>query len=500
MNIGVEEFQDLFLLIINKNNKSMRDLTNELIDYYLDQHINITGSDEKNIERFYVKFILDIISAELNLKDDRKDIKMLFEKYKTNDILNDRVMNSINYILNNENPTNVELISHVKLKIENLATWFRCNKNIRDMFGLVNNMKIQNISQTKEYFDNVIGLSRNIEKSIRDVNKDNQKHTEHIVSTDRESIKIAFQKYRENNMSGVIYTGLKGINRACGKYQGIAQGSSNVFAALSHNYKSEMLLSVAKWLKEYNNFKIKDGKTPVVLYISLENEANQNLMLWYQRIYGSITGKVDFDDKTEEEIIDDLYNYFKESNTVFVINRYLPSEFGVDSLKELIEDFEDSGHYVVSVIIDYLSQMKKPKADTKHDQIQQLYNWVRNYLGSKSITLWTAHQLNRGAAGIASNNNNSVKYFNENYLADCVDVIREVDNLWFLHIEKNHLEETFLTGNLYKKRYSPDARSKHSYFAYKFSSIGIIDDFINTKCQSVNNIYAENDAPQSTIF
>jgi hypothetical protein len=382
----------------------------------------------------------------------------------------------------------------------NVVIWYRCNKQIRDMFGFINNIKPADLVKSKQHYDKLIDLGRGIETSIRSIKNDESKHTESIVSTDKATIKEAFDRYKRSNMTGVIHTGLRGINAAYGKTKGAALGSSNIFAALSHNYKSEMLLSVAKWHRECNTFPVKDGKSPVVLYVSLENEASQNLMMWYQRLHGAITGTIDFENKSDEEVINDIYCYFKESDLTFVINRYLPFEFDVETLKELVEDYEEAGYYVVSVIIDYMSQMKKPKGDSKHEQIKNLYNYVRNYLQSKEITLWSAHQLNRDAAKIAATTNNAVKYFNESHMADCIDVYREIDNLFMLHIEKNHLGEPHLTINLCKKRYSSEARAKSTYAAYKFSDIGIIDDYNLPKNMSIQNIYSVDDETQDNVF
>lgn len=497
MIINIDIFNDVLLLIINNNTSQNKQLIFEIIDYYKNQPI--LSKDMIKIYDLYLNLLHDIIQSNLEKRSNSTDLMLLFNKYKMNSELekNKLILDNIEYILTNKDMISNDLLNMIEKRLRNLVTWHRCNKQIRKTFGYINNISLDlDDDKTNTYFNKVINMSRDIESSIRNIQSKNNLYIERIISSERSTIKKAFLQYKERNVTGSIKTGLQGLNRMCGGRESFKLGESVMFCALTHNFKSMMLLSIARWIKEYNSFDKKDGKKPLVLFISLENEAHENLLLWYKQIYHTLTNDVDIISESVEEVIDKIYNYFAESDITFVIDRYLPGEFGYDELVNLINDFEDKGYYIICTIIDYLSQMKKEADSNKVGNyllIKNLFNSTCNFLKSKGILFYTVHQLNRGASEIVSSGvPYPIKRFTENHLSDAIDVGREVDMIIFLHIEKNHLGEPYLTMKWYKHRYVNDTKEIDKFCCYKFSEVGIIDDY-GKKPTYVRSIYVDNE-------
>ena len=495
MLIDTNTFNDLLLLIINKNTSQNRQLALEILDHYNNQPK--LSNDNNDLYDLYTNLLTDVINGNFEKSKNKNDITVLFNKYKANKKLteNKLILDNLQYILLNDEEVSDKLLDMIDKKLRNLVTWFRCNKQIRSMFGYANNINIdsdENLISNK--FQKLIDMSRDIESSIRNVQSQDKLYIERIVSDKRDTIKNAFSLYKRRNVTGSIITGLQGLNKMCGKRESFKLGESIMFCALTHHYKSMMLLSMARWIKEYNTFDVRDGKKPLVLFISLENEAHENLLLWYKRMYHSLTNEYDITSVSEKEIIDKIYNYFAQNNVTFIIDRYLPGDFGYNELVNLVNDFEDKGYYIVACIIDYLSQMKKnyaamSKGAGNYVLLKNLYNATCNFLSSKGICLLTGHQLNRGASEIVSSGiPYPVKRFGENHLADAIDVGREIDFIIYMHIEKNHLGESYLTLKWGKHRYNDDTKEIDKFCAYKFSEIGIIDDY-GKKSTFIRNIY-----------
>lgn len=194
--------------------------------------------------------------------------------------------------------------------------------------------------------------------------------------------------YRNKNVRDVKYVAT--INKKIYEIQALLEGISKDIENVIDLHEAYDLLeqfsSVSRWEKDNKVIENKKGKRPLILFISLENDTCENLLMWYKKVYYTLTGKHDIASVSEDEVIDKIYEYFAESNTTFIMNRYLPNVFGYEELVHLVDSFEDQGYYIVSCIIDYLSQMKKSYNNN-------ISNITCEFLKSKSISLFTRQQL-----------------------------------------------------------------------------------------------------------
>ena len=365
------------------------------------------------------------------------------------------------------------------------------------MYGAMNRCAdmVDPVRQEEEFKSTLQQASELVDVLTNNDAVQNKEPVEHVDFSNRESIKRAMAKHKERSVAGVLRLGLQGVNRMLGERCGLARGESGVVYALPHNYKSGFLNSCVSWIPLYNLPPSDlNGKKPLVILFSLENEAFQNTVWIFRKIYETSNQK-SAKGLTDDEIISYAFDMFNEKGWTFIIERYQPSEFGAKEYRERIEYYENSGYSVVFAAIDYLNLAKKGRGENStsvgtHLLVRELFSFWCNYNKAKGITGMTAHPLNRKAGEIAmSGNTNVVKRFSLEHIADSVDVSREVDLEIFMHKEVNGNGVPYLTFFRGKHRYVDNTPEKHKYVAYRFSKFGIPDDIL-TEAQFVEDIYA----------
>lgn len=496
---------DAITLVLNDENTNVKNLVNELISIY-DEDKKISANVKNEVTQFCISVLKDISKFQISF-DNKDELLSSLLKFKTNPtvIRDSSAYDLLEKIINRERRVRKEKLEEIKTKIYNSILWYHISKKSRNMLDLVNRCSItEDHDKQTDFFGAIKETAQSIINEFDTKNDiffngldDANKSIERIDMSDKESIRRGLVQHKEKKGQG-FKTGLQGLNRMFGKLGGPTLGESICFNALSHNFKSGMLLSMAKWFVHYNNPKPgPNGELPTILLISLENEANQNLMMLFKDAYELAYGE-SADGKDDQFIIDYVYDYFNQNGFKLVVERKLGVSFGYNEYVELHEMYERSGHNVMITIIDYMNIMKKENSNDKGMrpdlQLRNLYSNMCNYTKNKSTMLITAHQLNREAASIASSNkHNVVKLFDMCHLADGMDPQREVDFVAFMHIETNQYGEPYLTIQKRKHRYVHDTDKKHNYVAYKFNHFGIPDD-VNGKDMSCKNIYAEDSA------
>lgn len=499
MLISPDLFLDCIILLIHDNSIRHQNVVKELIALYENEIKSGTGNKEKDqIVAFYIRIAKMIIAGQLDPSNTNECRHQLL-KIKSDPVLEKRrdLYDLLCDTFINREEMAKEKLEAIAQSIQNQLVWNRMNKVARNLFGGLTRSKdmVSVEDQTSSLRKLLVEIEEAVIVNSKDVESDHAAGMVDRVSFgDKDSMTAAIEKHEQRAVTGVIKTGLQGLNKFFGKEGGIALGESVVFNALSHNYKSGMLQSMAMWAALYNNPKVEGKKKPIVLMISLENEAFQNFIWISRKAYHQETGK-DAADLDNQELIDWTDQRFAESGFRLEILRYLPDQFGYEELVALISHYESIGFCVYMVIIDYMNNMRK-SADGKasgagnHLAVKELYSKCCNYTKTKGATLVTAHQLNRKAQELAnSGKSNAVKFFNSEHLADSMDVQREVDTSIYMHIEKNHEQFPFLTMYRNKRRYDDTTPEPDKFCAYPFLAGGIMDD-INGPKGYVKDIFA----------
>ena len=497
-------FIDAIILLVNCKDDKTIELVNQLLEIYADD-IRIHPENETPLIRSFVE-LLDKLKKLPNSEEGVIERSQLLIQFLTDPALqqDNIVYNSIKDLFNNiKDGIDNSQSSKIKKKLSNSILINRCNKITKRMFNKLSGC-LTTLDQDKQdvYLNDAINLARSIVEMTKSTDRLASGAIERVDFRNKESIEKSLKLYKEREEVFKLKTGLQGLNKMLGKRGAFALGECVAFYALNHNFKSGMLMTVARGLVKYNTPALIPGKTgtPLILFLSLENEANRNVMWFYRYAYEQTLKKSSVG-LSDAEIVAFLQEYYNEKGFDFIIERRDGSKYGYDEHVALIESYEAQGYWIVAVLIDYANKMKKnttgagASSKGNHNLIGDLFASLCTYHKTKGILFITAHQLNRKAQELAaSGKTNVVKYFTPDHVADSLDVSRELDLEIALHIERNQYGEKFLTAHRLKHRYVDDTPECDLYFAYPFVRYGElnlgIEDDINGPPMFTRDIYS----------
>lgn len=503
MQISSDLILDAISLYIGgRNNSSYKKIVTDFIKIIDDNNNGTIGIPESldMISQLYLDVLKTLLNEDIDTdKNDNSILLSTLLKYEANTSVqkNPSILTTLKELFNVSTTLSKKKIEFLSKKLTSAIDLHIANKYTRKLFKqMLDGEQTSDINKRITILDNIVSTAREL-TDILTTNNDNlntsnaDTYLQHINMNNKDDIRKAITRY-QNRTKHVFKTGLQGLNKMFGKLGGFKLGESITINALKHNYKSGLLMSFAKWIVLYNKPYIDPYRPgiPTILFITLENEADENIMWWFESMYVAAYGKPPMD-MTDDEIVDIVYDFFQNSGYTLIIERKLGADFGYDDYVNMYERYQKMGHRIVVSIIDYMNMMKKSNDSARSDlSLRELYNKMCNFNKNNMTTQISAHQLNRDAARLAVGTTNVVKKFNDSHYADGMDVGREVDMEIFIHIERNNHGVPFLTMCRGKHRYVNDTPQKDQYTAYKFSDYGIIDD-IDTENHETKNIYAD---------
>ena len=499
LNFSPDLFLDAINLISNSREVEHIKIIKELLALY-DDSDNLHSSVQDDLTIFYVQLLKDLVATDIDVENDRDQLAILL-KYENHSILMKypNVLTTLESIFKSDKKLKEKRIDQLVEKLLISIKWNVASRYTKRIFAKLQNCSIISDShRQKILIDEVLNSARSMVETISASNGVSiaSKYLEKVDMSDKEAI-LKSIKHFKTRVKFVFKTGLHGLNRMFGKLGGFKLGESITINALKHQFKSGLLMSFAKWIITRNPPYIDPERPgiPTILFISLENEANENIMWWFERMYVDLHGCMYPASMSDEEIVEIVYECFNKSGYRLIIERKLGANFGYDEYVQLYEMYSRSGYRIIASIIDYMNMMKKGNNQNSSGRsdlaLRELYTNMCNYNKNNGTTQISAHQLNRDAAKLVPGNTNVVKKFNDSHYADGMDVGREVDFELFIHIERNNDDVPYLTMSRGKHRYVNDTPEKDKYCAYMFHKVGIIDD-IDGEDQSVKNIYANN--------
>lgn len=497
MQITTDLLLDAIFVLINDNSERYQNAVKELISLRDEQNVGIESS-ESELADFYVRILNSIIVGNIDRRDPDA-LRNILLKFKSDKSYADHrgIVEDLKEAFMSHETISADKLGGMVQAIQNALLWHRANKAWRKASGRFSraassaNAEVQmmEMEDIKKELDNISSM-------FAEAN-DNAPAAEAFDTVNfhqRDTIRAGLKKNTARNISGIIKTGLQGLNRALGKAGGFVGGESIVFNALPHMYKSGILVSTALWSVIYNQIEAEPGTKPLIYLVSLENEAFQNMMNVFRKVYYNETG-MPADSMSDQDVEDWIVTYFEKFQTTLIIERHLPHKFGFKEFVSRISYFRTLGYTPKVAVIDYANLMRKDgdsqaSKGSRDLAVRELFSRLCNFTKNEGITFVTAHPLIRRASEIAANNTNAVKRFTPDLLAEGMDVEREVDVSIYLHKEKNHIGDEYLTFRLNKHRYVDDTPEAHKYFAYKFHDIGGIIDDLGKVPGFVTDIYA----------
>lgn len=196
-----------------------------------------------------------------------------------------------------------------------------------------------------------------------------------------------------------IITGIRGLNSLLSP--GYLSGCLYVYAALPGNYKSGILLKSHIDTLKYNDH-IKstlNGKTPISMYISMENTMVQTV----RRLWGALFPSADMSMFTVDEISEMINNELTATGMRSVILYYGYREKSTKDLEAIIRSYNDENNEVIAVFLDYIKRIRPGRTDaaataSEKSELHAIMNELKTIAAELNIPIVTAHQLNREAA------------------------------------------------------------------------------------------------------
>lgn len=494
MITGPEFFLDALCLSIYSADPSTKALIVQAINLFKAE-VAENAILDNSTTRIYIALMDDIVNSEIDLGSE-SEITTLLMKFSHSEVLakDPHFLDNIKDIIKHRKAVGKRRIDFLQAKLRTWVVHSVAEKNIRKIFG-----KLSNCSNTTDplkqeiIMNDVLEHSRTIVKAFEANSGVIDATVDFVDMSDKESVMRSLMSYNEKQHQNVVTTGLQALNRMFGPAGGPTRGELIAFAALSGHFKSGMLMAFARWMATLNTHTVPAGTKAAIVFISLENEINQNLIQWFREAYMTAFQAVP-DGLTDAQIVDYVVQMYSKRGVTLLVYRKLGEFFGYEEYCALISDLQAKGYHLVASIIDYMTLMRLPQGEANQAKaLQVLGQRLHEHANHNGITTITGLQFDTTAQQVAGNGQTyPIKRFDTSMLADCKGLIREFDFMAFLHIEENRLNGIRYLTCLWKKhRYVTPPPTEDRFFAYRFhKDFGICDDIMG-RDMSVTDIYAD---------
>ena len=249
-----------------------------------------------------------------------------------------------------------------------------------------------------ETVESLYQLSGGIQIAYNSVNMNSS--VNRFDSTDPDGMKTAIAQAKDlRAVNRVIITGERGLNNLLSP--GYVSGGVYVYMALPGCYKSGTLLDGHVSACMYNGH-IKEtlnGKTPISMYISMENTMAQTI----RRLWSLLYPNADMSMFTVDEICDMINQKMESQGFRSIILYYGYREKSTADLANIIRAFNTETTHVVCVFLDYIKRIRPARTDiaatqSEKTELHAIMNELKAIAANFEIPIITAHQLNRAAA------------------------------------------------------------------------------------------------------
>ena len=269
--------------------------------------------------------------------------------------------------------------------------------------------------------------------------------------------------------------------------------------------KSQILLKTAIDIRKYNTYvrPKNPDKIPAVLFITMENSIEETV----ERIFNMCASSDDIRNYTQKQVIKKLKNEgnltLTDKNNVDIIIRYYDNRsIDTNDLYGIIQDLDDEGIEVITLILDYLKRIRPAeKALNEKEELKNITNELKSLANYFDIPVITAQQLNRVAASVVdaaiqAKKEDVTRLVGRDGVAGAWEIIENSDVVIILNQEiKADTGELFMTFKLLKRRYRSSETSeklrKLDYFNHPYNpenSIQLLDDLEEPQSLSLTSL------------
>ena len=298
-----------------------------------------------------------------------------------------------------DNPT-IKTQAEVTRLCTVLADYIKFSKilKLKNSFISTLDMIDDDDANIKADVDTLYKLSTEIVNAYNVTNIANVSHT--FDTNDTEAMKNVVAETKDvRSADKVILTGIRGLNTLLSP--GYLSGCLYVYAGLPGNYKSGILLKSHVDTLRFNEHlkNTTNGKTPISMYISMENTMSQTV----RRLWSLLFPTADMSMFSVDEITEMINNTLTEKGMRSVILYYGYREKSTADLANIIRSYNDENNEVVAVHLDYIKRIRPGRTDAaatanEKAELNAIMNELKLICSQFNIPIVTGHQLNREAA------------------------------------------------------------------------------------------------------
>ena len=274
-----------------------------------------------------------------------------------------------------------------------------------------------------------------------------------------------------------------------------------MYLAFPGGGKSQILLKSALDIKKYNHVIPKNPDNhPCVLYITMENSVEETI----ERIFNMCVSSDDIRNYTPKQVIRKLreggHLKLTDDDNINIIIKYYPNKsISTDDLYGIINDLEDEGNEVISLVLDYVKRIRSAeRAKDEKEELKNVTNELKNLASYFDISVITAQQLNRSSASVIDSamqakKEDLAKLIGRDAVGSAWEIIENSDWVCILHQEvKVDTNQLFMTFKLIKRRYRSTEEDENlrrlEYFNHPYepgNDVKLMDDINLDKPLSV---------------
>lgn len=488
-------YLDTLCLLIYTSDEVSRALAEDVLKIF-EEDVKENPIVDNPETRFWLGIIQDIVGTKIDTSKSF-EVSAMMAKYRENPIAkaNPDLIDTLEEVFEGRASIGTARIDAMKNNINNYLIFYHTEKALKKATKLLSRFpNVVNAERQKEILDNVYEYAKAAVKAHEESIAVDVDQVDFVDFTDRNSIKKVMQINKTRKESSIIKFGLQGLNRMMDdKLLGVKPGECGCIISPSHHGKTYTLMNMARWVAMYNVPVVKPGLKPAIVFISLENELDENVNAWFRDAYVNIFHKKP-EGLSEDEMIDSVIAEYGKNGFSLLVFRRLANQFGFDEYQALIKKIQSAGYHVIASFIDYISLMKVNEiagGATRALQLQQLVRDMKTFANHEQIFTMTAMQIDReGAKQLGGGNTYIVKRFSPANLADCSYAYHEFDICLFQALEEVQDQGRYLTMKMSKHRYTV-INPNYSFCAWRFGSLGILDD-LNGRDTGIQDIYDDS--------
>lgn len=440
--------------------------------------------------RLYADILQEISDHDLDTENEA-EISTLLLKFRSNVAVKEdpSILDKLTDVIKNRGNISRSRLRVLKNRVKKSIMVIRGSDNLKKLFSASSRIMSSTDSNKQDsLYMELIEKSRDLARIYEDKFTEESMSIDHIDMTCADSVKRGLDSFKTKRADKGYKLGLQQYAKLFGTAGGPVPGECIGVAACSYHYKSGAMMDFVRYVAQYNIPKKQTDKPAAIVFISLENEIHENMMLWFRSAYVNTYHKSP-DNLTDEEIITTIVDIYKKNGFTLLVYREDGDEFGWEDWKQLHDklcvDYE-----IIMSVLDYMGLMQIPENNLLPSKnLQILAGKIKNYGARSNMITMTGLQLNGLAEELAkSGKRNIVKQFGAAHLADAKGIKRELDVLIFYHIEVNHMKQSFLTAWLDKHKYNRMPPEHDRYLAIPFTDEGLMDDLFDASTH-VADIY-----------